>query len=363
MIIYLLIFLINHGQLATSQFSKVAYASAVKNLLNEGILSFPVINIVETFRAMNFPLLHETINVIFKSQTKILAFLIRVCQYYILSSIPFLLGYLKSFRQGMEFGIGESYMGIFQNAHGASTVTTIATLVLVFYSKNHSLKLPALIYNRALIALGIYCVYLAFVRTGYLMLGVGIVIILWPSKISFRQTVAFILIFAALSGAFSYLIETNSEFSQRIFDLSSDDQQRDFGSGREKFAEYSLEYWADGNAQQLFFGRGIMGLMMNLEERYGMDIVSHNGFVDALTTNGIVGLALMILFIYYFYRLVHSGRNTKTYRLGLATLVLYITFQITQGGSGFPMDLLMALILSIIRKEKNENENGSASLV
>ena len=353
LIVFLFLFLLKHKRFAASRLTKVAYFNAAKNLFNQGIIKYPITNFIEMVRAMNFALIYESLNVICDTATKTLNLLVRISQYYIISSIPFLLGYLESFREGMDFGSGTSYMGIFQNAHGASTITTMATLVLIFYVRNYSLGIMSRLYQYALIVLGIYCIYLSFVRTGYLMFALGILVILWPAYFNFKKIVFFCIIVGGLATGFVHQVENNDEFSARIFDITSSGQKGDFGSGRDKFAEYSLLYWAEGDLQQIILGRGIKDVMSNLELKYGLEIISHNGFVDALVTNGVIGLGLLVLFIIFFYKAVNECRYTKPYRLGLATVIVYISFQITQGGSGFPMDLIIALTLTLLKKEKS----------
>ena len=303
-------------------FNKVAYFYGLKNIFNQGILANPVTNIVETFRFTNFPLLYDTFNIYFKDPEKLQKFIVRISQYFILSSIPFLLGILKSVKEGIEFGERLSYLGIFQNSHGASIVSSLALLVLIYHLKTTRLSLAMRLYNILLIILGLYCLYLAFVRTGYLMFAIGLIVLFLPSKINIKQIACFLILALSLGATFYYLMETNESFRQRILDQKKEGEQRDAGSGRLVFASVSLKYWAEGNVHQLILGRGSDSVKDNLEKRTGLRIFSHNGFVDAIAINGIIGIFLLLLFIYFTYKNIRRNKETKTYRLSLGYVFL-----------------------------------------
>lgn len=332
-------------------FNKVAYFYGLKNIFNQGIFINPVTNIVETFRFANFPLLYDTFNIYFKDPEKLGKFIVRISQYFILSSIPFLLGTLKSVKEGIQFGESLSFIGIFQNPHGASTVFSLALLVLIYQLKTDRLSLGMRIYNILLILLGSYCLYLSFVRTGYLMFVIGIIVLFFPNKISLKQFIFFCILTITLGATFYRLLEMNDSFRQRIFD-QREGKQMDAGSGRLVFAVSSLKYWSEGNLQQLILGRGLEDVKDNLEKRTGLRVFSHNGFVDAIAINGVIGISLLLLFIYFTFKNIRRNKRAKTYRLSLAIFLCYVSFQLTQGGVLFPIDLYIASILNLTNKEQ-----------
>lgn len=333
-------------------FNKMAYYYGLKNIFNQGIFTNPVTNIIETFRFTNFPLLYDTFNIYFKDPEKLQKFIVRISQYFILSGIPFLLGILKSVKEGREFGESLSFVGIFQNAASASIVTSLALLVLTYHLKTDRLSIVIRIYNILLIFLGLYCLYLAFVRTGYLIFVIGFIILYMPSKINIRQLFLFSILTLSLGATFYYLIETNESFRQRILDQNKEGKQMDVGSGRLIFAKTSLKYWSEGNLHQLILGRGLDNVKDNLEKSTGMRIYSHNGFVDAIAINGIIGISLLLLFIYFTYKNIRQNKKTKTYKLSLAIFFCYVSFLLTQGGAGFAIDLYIVSILNLINKER-----------
>lgn len=333
-------------------FVKVFYLFALKNLLNLGLIENFVNNVIIAAKFLNLPLLLHLFTRIFKTPSSARLVLIRVAQYFILSGIPFHLGLVDSYVEGLEFGDKFSFIGLFQNPHGASSATALSVLVVLFYLKNAKLPRLAWWYNVFLISVGVYSVYLAFVRTGYAMLILGSIAVLWPRRLTVKQASRAIVVALVGVSAAVLLVQSNEAFRARILDLSESGEKRDLGSGRLKFAQYSIDFWADGDVVELLIGRGQDAVMENLKATTGMRIFSHNGFVDSLAANGLVGLALHILMIYYFYRLVAESKNMASYRLGIAMFVSFVSYQATQGGAGFPTDLILALSLSILILER-----------
>jgi len=350
LIFFMIWYVIKNQDKISPKFNSIAYYLGIKNLFNQATLSNLLTNITETFRFSNFPLLYDTFNIYFKEPEKIQKFIIRISQYFILSNIPFLLGFIESAREGMQFGEDLSFIGIFQNSHSASIVTTFALLVTIYHIKTDRLSFFLRIFNLIVISLGIYCLYLMFVRTGYLMFVIGIIIIFFPSRNRIRQFFIFAFIIFSFGFIFYKVMETNISFRERILDQNINEEQRSIGSGRLDFAIYSLEYWAEGNFQQLLLGRGLDNVKDNLQRKTGMRIFSHNGFVDALAINGIIGIVLFLLFLYFMYNNIRKNKGSQAYRLALAMFFCYVSFQSTQGGAGFPIDLYMVSVINIINK-------------
>lgn len=78
---------------------------------------------------------------------------------------------------------------------------------------------------------------------------------------------------------------------------------------------------------------------------------AHNGFVDMLARNGIVGLLLMFLMLIALFAFIRRRKQCPTYRLALALWLMNFSFQVTQGGSMFHTDLLYALTFCLLEEE------------
>lgn len=353
LVLFMIGYIIKQRIISVQKFNKGAYLFGIKNIFNQAIFTHPITNIIETFRFTNFPLLYDTFNIYFKTSLPLYKLTVRFSQYFILSAIPFLLGIMTSVRQGMEFGEKESFIGIFQNSHGASIISCFAVLVLINHIKTYKISLSNRIYNLFLIFLGVFCLYLAFVRTGYLMFAIGLFVLFLPSTLSKKQLIMFLVVSISLILGFSHQMSTNDSFRHRILDQTNQGVQHSRGSGRIDFAMYSLQYWAEGDFQQLLFGRGLDNVEDNLKNKVGIRVYSHNGFVDALAINGLIGLFLLLLFIMLMFKNIRRNREHNMYRLSIAMFFCYISYQLTQGGAGFPIDLYMVSILNLLNKEQN----------
>ncbi len=351
-LIFLMLGYVVYHKMRTFSFNKVAYLMAFKQFVNEGIFRSTIVNIIEFFRYLNLPLLIHSQDIYFKSPIRLYLFILRIGQYFILSSLPFLLGILKSVREGVEFGDNMSYTGFFQSSHSASIITCFSILIIVNHVRKIKLSKLELIYNVLLILLGLYCLYLAFVRTGYLMLLIGLVVMFFPKKIDVKQFFGMVFICGLLSITFVQLVKHNKSFEQRIFDLNARGEQREVGSGRLVFIKHSIDYWSDGNSYVILFGRGIENIKDNLYKKIGIRIVTHNGYTDMLVINGVVGLALFFLFLGKIFYYIRKNKNTPSYRFTLAIFLSYITFLATQGGVLFTVDLILASSLVLLNKEQ-----------
>lgn len=336
-------------------FNRFAYLYAFKNLFNQGFFTAPITNLVETFRYSSLPLLNDTLGLFFKSSFGLHAFIVRIAQNFILSSIPFLVGVLKSPAQGLVYGDEESFVGLFQNPHSSSIITCFSILILIHHLRSSQLVRVTKLFNMVLVGVGIFILYKAFVRTGYLMFLVGLVILYFPANLNFKQWFTSMLAFSILTIGIYQFFQNEERFRQRILDQNAEGVAMDFGSGRLVFAAISLQFWLEGNWHQMLLGRGLEEVKDNLQKKTGMRIFSHNGIVDSLVINGLIGLLLFISMLFFMLAEIRKHRSSKYYRLSLAMFVSYIIFQFTQGGTLFPSDLLMASVLNLVAKKPDLN--------
>lgn len=325
-------------------FVKFSYLRAGKSLINGGMLIAPMAEIISFIKYMMFPLIVEFISIKVKEISKINVFLLGFAQFVILSGIPFVFFGLES-RGKVIFELQEvhGYTGVFQGPHAASMTTAVAVLVIISFLKNRNLPPKSKIFNSSLLFLGIYFLFLTFVRTGYAMFAVGLIVMFLPRKLEAKQIVAGTIILSLLAFGFFYLLETNEFFYNRIFDIRQG-KQTSAGSGRLIFWGAAVDLWSEGNFFELLFGQGLIGLQDKLFEVTGHRIVAHNEFFNQLAQNGLLGIIIFIGFLVTLFKFIWRRRSSISYRLALATFFLYISLMMTQGGTWFPVDIFMALI-------------------
>ena len=351
-IIFSLLF-ITYKRFYKKSFSVIGFLYSIKNIFNESLFIYPITNLIETFRYLNFFVIYELFRLNFFNNKKyIYNILVVISQYFILSNLPFLFGILKSRKEGIVFGERLSFVGIFQNPHAASVILSFSTILLINnifnFKKFNLLKL----YNIILIFFGLVCIFLAFVRTGYLIIFLGLFITLHPINKN-KIYKFYISIFFIISFIF-YYINTNTILKNRIYDLNKFGKQLRIGSGRFEFATISYDYWSKGDVYILFFGRGLDNIKNNLYNKTGMRIFSHNGFVDALTINGLIGIFLFFLFFFLIFKFILQQKTSKYFRINFTFIIMYLSYQLTQGGVTFGTDIFLALSLNLLIPNNNE---------
>lgn len=334
-------------------FVHLYYWLVLKSFLNPGFISNTMTCIKEGLRFAFLPLLYECFN---NSKLEIYTLnkiLIVLSQYFILTNIPFLFLGLKSRGIGLEYGEIQAYSGIFQNQHAMSLIMSLCILVLLFFMKeNYFIGKLSKIYNLFLILLAVYALYLSFARTGWLMCLLGGILLFMPNKYNVKQLFIAVCFMSIVFVGLNFMMKNNLDFRYRVLGINATtNEQMDIGSGRNKYMKYAMDYWQEGNVFELLIGRSKDGLIKYEYARTRMHIGAHNGFVDILACNGILGLLLFLAFLYFLLLFIRKRKNVPIYRLSLCMWVTFLSFQLTQGGNIFHMDIIYALTYAIQERE------------
>ena len=325
-------------------FIKWSYARAVKTLFNKGFIINIMAELIDFIRYMMFPLMYEFASKKIKSIDQLNKLILGFAQFVIISGIPFIFGFLESKGTVLfELDDFQSYTGIFQNPHSASITTTTAVIIIIalFKSKTTIMRYPKL--NLLIALLGIYLIFLTYVRTGYLMFAIGLIIIFKPQKFSLKQFMLVVIAVSVLVIGFVYLLETNENFYNRIFDIRSG-RQTAAGSGRLNIYQAAIDLWLNGNFLELVFGFGSDGLREGINKSVGMKIYAHNEFLNQLGQNGLLGMLIFLGYLRALFYFIRKRRKSSSYRLAFTIYCLYVSLMLTQGGIWFPLDIFMVLV-------------------
>lgn len=325
-------------------FIRWSYARAAKNLVTSGFSISYFAGISDFLRYMMFPLMYEYAALKIKDIKHIDKILLGFSQFVILSGVPFVLGIMQSMVEDkVDVNITGGFSGMFQNSHGAAIVTTTAVLILLAYLKMKSdlIKYPK--FNYALLLFGAYLIYLTYIRTGYAMFFIGLVILYLPKKFTVKQVVRAGLALFVLVFAFFYLLETSETFYNRIFDIRNG-QKTAAGSGRLLFWKASFDMWYDGNLFEMLFGFGLHGLEEAIYKVVGLRVYAHNEFFTQLGQNGFLGIVFFIGYLISLFKFIWKRRKLGSYRLAMAIFFLYVSLMMTQGGMWFELDIFMVLV-------------------
>ena len=355
--ILLLILIVNIFYHSYSKYKRPAFLQAsylwgIKNVFNFGLLNYPLQTIAYGVKFSILPILCEYFDRKFTSKDRLFNIGLLFSQYVILANIPFLLGVMTNtiiedavFEYDGEF----AYTGIFTGQH-PTAITTAMSMIFLLYAILHGGKNKyARYYNIVLFAIAIYILYSAFTRTGWAMGVFGIVVLLSFNKLRLRTFALEIILCLGLWYGYDYMNENNERFYNRTHDIINDgNYEAESGSGRLVFASVSIQLFADSDGVTKLFGTGLDPLMDNMLNTIGHRIYSHNGWIDSLTGNGILGLTFMVLMCIFITIYLIQHRNDKYSDIAAACIAMYYSYQSTQGGVFFYQDLLFAIAIALM---------------
>ena len=346
----MILYLINkHRLFKIPQHSKSFFLLSFKNLFNSKLM--PVNDFPMTFKLINLPILICFFHHFLRRRNAVL-FLFVICQFYILSYIPFLLGLIDGYYDKTYGENTQTFVGIFQNPHSAAVTMSICVTFILF-SLQH-LKGKAFLFNRTynylLLTIGIYGLYASYARMGWLMALIGFIIVFFPQKFQLKSIIRyFMLLF--IGGIIAMVSIMNSDvLYRRLTDqdiVNGWERESNVGSGRLIYWQTSFEQYMESDFGGKLIGLGYSEIPNNQFKKNGLSILSHNGFLDILVSNGVVGLSLLIAHFIFVFLYIRSYRKTLYYPFLIAVYLSYIAYWIFQGTVYFSFDLLIALSLSL----------------
>lgn len=333
------------------KFIKFRFWYALIKIFNRDTIINIVGNSSNVLRFMALPLFLSYIenNVKKDKAVKILLYIAHVL---ILSFLPYSLGLLEQTHSyiGADLLGVESLIGPFLNAHTAAVYLSSSLIVILFYIRFGKISKEYKLLNLIIFLLGSYFLYETYVRTGYLILVIGAFIVLLPRKSLLKQITYGIIVLSISYLLIMHFIQTEEVFRQRIYEQSDtgsgNNNEEVTGSGRIFFWITSYNLWKNSDdAWHYLFGYGYNRLKEQQFIENDLRIGSHNGFLDALSQNGLIGFLLLLLFYIYLFKYNYSYRRSKYYLLFLAWYISNLSFQLVQGGVFIFYDLLSAFII------------------
>ena len=330
-------------------FLKLSYLWGIKNAVNFGLLEYPIQTISYGVKFSILPILTEYFDRKFSTKSNLFNIGLLFSQYFVLANIPFLLGLLGGSEEAVEYDGELAYTGIFTGQHPTAIVASMSLIFILYAITDKQKKIIYRLYNVLLFILDSYILYTSFTRTGWVMGIIGILIFFSFNKLNFRTILVEISICAAIFIGYNYLLENNERFYNRVNDIINDGTyEDDRGSGRLNYAAVSLLLYDESDTATRLIGTGIDPLMDNMFYKIGNRIYSHNGWIDALTGNGAIGITLMALSCIFVIAYLIKHRGNKYSDIAAACITMYYSYQFTQGGVFFYQDLLLAISLALI---------------
>lgn len=282
--------------------------------------------------------------------------LLRLSVFIVLSTIPFLLNLISPISSGYDLSIFDDaasgafgFVGVFQNAHGASVTLTAASVTLLWglpYVRKRTTRL----FYLAMVAVGSISVVLTLVRTGMAMFAAMILVLLATSRkrIHFRLATIFA---AILLWSGFYLFETSETFRMRllgenIYTVHKVETLNQISSGRILYWTSALEGFFSAPPLEQVFGFGPTLAKDHMFDTVGLRIYAHNGFIDILQFYGYFGVFAYSMMMLQVFKVLFSLKWSNPYfALTAIQITAYLVEMFVQGERYFLADVLFALAL------------------
>jgi len=354
--------------LKRNSITKYSFLVAFKFLFTTGTLFYGYFNdgILMMFRGLTIPILNNYLLIKKYNSAQIRQAIVFLSDFIILSFLPYILHIIPETSKGYSlanYGVEtHGILGIFYNPHGAASAVSLALLIELFFiikSKRIS------IFKVFIFIVGFYVMYKTYVRTGYAMFIVGsMVLFYYEFKTNkFYKVLPFVL---SLILGIVYIYNNSSVLRKRIWDESKYNKHYDphdintISSGRIILWMASIKNIKDQDVISLLIGQGFKRSIESMKESTGLSKIAHNGFLDMLLQNGILGILFFLLFLKVWYKLIKSRKSSMYYSLGMAVFISYIVFNVLQGGNGIFFDTQVTLVINLLlsdfafKKEKDE---------
>lgn len=285
--------------------------------------------------------------------------------FIVISFIPFILGLLESLGRSIDISkygdiTGTSLTGIFQNPHAAGIVLAFS-LLIVLYNFLNEVNRKMKIFLLFLLFLGFIELSLIMVRTALLMFIIGALYISFM-YFKLKHYIFFTLIVFVTFGYLASSYKQSIFLQSMVVRLQGDTkyhEQKTVGSGRILFSKIAIESWQSEGFTGVFFGLGMELGKDKMEEAIGSRLFAHNGFTQMLQSEGLIGILLFLLFLYFLLKYILMYRENEYYRLLIGLYIAYIIAIFFQGGNYFLLYVLFSIYLALINKSAVNKETIS----
>lgn len=300
-----------------------------------------------------------------KNKVKLNNSLLFLSCFLILSALPFIFGFLVSLKTDIIeadlYGLKEGVLvGLFKHPSLSSKVFVFSTLFIYVYlselksRKNKRIKL----FLNSIILIGLYCIYLSFTRTGWVMILFGIIYSTLYNKNFKTYFTKVIPALIVLSVSLFYLYNSNETIQRRVTGdrIGRENSSIDFvtliTSGRNVLILNAIETVNEGGWPSIVFGIG-----KEIALKKNNNTLAHNRFIEIYQYGGLISLFLFLFYLLLLYK-EFSKRKTKSvyYKLSLIFFLLLIASLIPSHGLPLWADVLFGGVIALNRIEYENNQ-------
>jgi len=326
---------------------------AIKTLVSYSSFEYIVTTLTIFIKGLMLPILY--LFFINKMKKETLTFIAKHFSILIiLSFIPYVLGLIEPLAEGYDlsaYGLDGQYglIGPFINPHSASISVAFSMIIITFQIKKTNKHLENLFYL-LILAFGFYALLLTYVRTG-LTIYVLILFYLYLQNINLKKVLLIIMSMFILTAGTIYLFETSEVVRMRLEDKNKYVDKGEVGSGRVTFWKTAVNNWLNDDFSVIFIGLGEEYGKDKMEKVVGLRIFAHNEFFQTLQQEGLIGLIIFLLSLFYLNRFIKNYQKSNYYLVTRVIFLGLITEMMFQGGFYFNIVLLLSIYLALIKKE------------
>ncbi len=344
------------GQKINFNFLFLGYLFAIKNLINTSFFDYPIDAIINFLKYLTIPLVVHWIYLNISSLEtlkKLRLIPLYLAAFLIIANIPYYLGVFSApvsqTMLWMEDTKLDGLVGILGAPHYTSALLSIACIIILEHIvKKRSDELVSIVLAFILV-LGLFFLFKTYTRTGWLMFVVGVAI-LFGRKISFKDAGKVLLVCVLFAGGLIFLFQTNEGFRRRVMDDRAGQEDRSayetVGSGRLQIAEVYLENLYESNFITYLIGMGMEESGNRYEKKDGMSLFAHNGFIQTLVDNGILGFLLYLAFLFSVFKQISQSESSYN-QLTVVLFFMFLSCLLTQQANYFLLDVFLSLFIGI----------------
>ncbi len=354
----IIVYIVLNSKEKIKSFIVFGYLYSFKNIISYSSLDYIISTVAEVLKSLYIPLFAHFFILLNKLKNfDVYKFLLVLSIYIIISCVPFLVGIIESPNEGYDmsrFGLkGFGFVGIFENAHYASNTLAFCITILIYQIQTVKLSSILKVFYILLIIVALIALVKTYARLGYAMLFVSACYLLLANK-SFKFYLKLIIPVSILIVSF-IVVYNQSKLLQMRISGENKYSKASLGSGRGDFAIHALDNWYSEDLDTFFVGMGKEYAMDQMEKDVGLRIYAHNGFIDVLQINGVIGAAIFLLFFIYLIKYIKINKHHPYYQLSFSIFLGYVISMLVQGERFFLSDLILAAsiaLLSIETKKK-----------
>lgn len=268
--------------------------------------------------------------------------------FVLLSSIPFAVGLLE--QKGSYYDLekigdvtGGSFVGLFQTSHVASLTFALCLIASICYASTSNDRKTFIIWGAVSPPL-FYLLIMSYARSGIFSFLGGLLVLIFAQR---RFTGSVKILFVASIGVlvFSMTVPNYENLISRFYGKTvyTKDENYDlnrFSSGRLMLWAASAEIFVDAGLPGWVGGLGEAKFHEEMKKRVGVSLFAHNGFLDEIMLNGLVGAAIFFNLLIAMYKDIIRITADYDRILGLSSFAAYVVFTFFQGFNA-PLQLLL----------------------